>query len=56
MSSNEINPRPKRSPGRPSSVVWPEKIDAHPDQIASAFLRKPPAKWEYQSRLKEPSR
>ena len=45
----------KRPRGRPPTYVMPERIDASPEEIASRFLRKPPAEWQYKKKYKEPT-
>lgn len=45
---------PKRPRGRPPEFVIPERIDATPEEIAKAFLRKPPKEWQYVKKHKEP--
>lgn len=45
----------KRGPGRPPEFVMPERIDATPEEIAKAFLRKPPKEWQYRKKHKEPT-
>ena len=43
----------KRGRGRPRKYTMPPRIDASPDEIATAILRaKPPKKWRY---LEEPN-
>ena len=40
----------KRKPGRPEEKVWPEPIDATPEEVARAILNTPPKKageWKF---------
>ena len=38
----------KRRPGRPEEKVWPEPIDASPEEVARALMQGPPKKdWRY---------
>ena len=37
-----------RGPGRPEEKVWPEPIDASPEDVARALMQGPPKKdWRY---------
>lgn len=47
--------KPKRPRGRPPEFVMPERIDATPEEIANAFLRKPPKDWRYMKKHREPT-
>ena len=41
--------KPKRPRGRPAVKVWPEPIDASPEEIAEVVLRARPKKvWRYE--------
>ena len=39
MTTDE--PKPKRGRGRPPEFTMPGRIDAPPEEVAKAFLRKP---------------